>query len=177
MEHSQGGFTPISEAIDRLIQKITLTVAWVYVALMLVIMLQVVLRKGFSSGLIALEELQWHLYAVGVMFGLAYAQTTDSHIRVDLFYGRFSQRTKCCIEVLGILFLVMPFLAVVFFHSLDFVYDAWRTNESSDAPSGLPWRWLIKGVIPVTFALLALSFVSRLLRDLEQLMRGAHSWK
>jgi len=163
---------PLADAIDRLIQRIGLSVAWVYVLLVLVIMLQVILRKGFSSGLIALEELQWHLYAIGVMFGLSYAQTTNSHIRVDLFYSHFRARTKRWVEVIGILTLVLPFILVVFLHSLDFVADSWRINEHSDAPSGLPWRWLIKGTIPVTFALLGLAVVSRLIRDLTLLVKG-----
>lgn len=163
---------PLADGIDRFIQRIGLTVAWTYVVLVLVIILQVVLRKGFASGLIALEELQWHLYAVGVMFGLSYAQTTNSHIRVDLLYSGFRARTKQWVEVLGILFLVLPFIAVVFLHSLDFVADSWRINEHSSAPSGLPWRWLIKGTIPVTFALLGLAVISRLIRDVTLLLRG-----
>jgi len=163
---------PLADGIDRFIQRIGMSVAWVYVLLVLVIMLQVILRKGFSSGLIMLEELQWHLYAVGVMFGLSYAQTTNSHIRVDLFYSHFRAKTKHLIEILGILFLVLPFVAIVFMHSLDFVADSWRINEHSSAPSGLPWRWLIKSAIPVTFGLLGLAVVSRLIRDTTLLFRG-----
>ncbi len=163
---------PLADTIDRLIQRITLGIGWSYVLLVLVIILQVTLRKGFSQGLIALEELQWHLYAIGVMFGLAYAQTTDAHIRVDLLHGRFKTRSKRLIEILGILFLLLPFIVVIFLHSLDFLHDSWRINESSSAPSGLPWRWLIKGVIPVSFALLALAVLSRLYREIILLKRG-----
>lgn len=163
---------PLADGIDRFIQRIGMSVAWVYVLLVLVIMLQVILRKGFSSGLIMLEELQWHLYATGVMFGLSYAQTTNSHVRVDLFYSRLRARTKHLVEIIGILFLVLPFIAIVFLHSLDFVADAWRINEHSSAPSGLPWRWLIKSVIPVSFGLLGLAVVSRLIRDTTLLLRG-----
>ncbi len=162
----------LADSLDRFIQRIGMSIAWIYVLLVLVIILQVVLRKGFASGLIALEELQWHLYAVGVMFGLSYAQTTNSHIRVDLFYSHFRARTKRVIEVIGILTLVLPFVAIVFLHGLDFVADSWRINEHSSAPSGLPWRWLIKGTIPVTFALLGLAVISRLIRDLTLLAKG-----
>ncbi|MGB0466382.1 MAG: TRAP transporter small permease subunit [Pontibacterium sp.] len=163
---------PLADGIDRFIQRIGLTVAWAYVALVLVIMLQVILRKGFASGLIALEELQWHLYGVGVMFGLSYAQTTNSHIRVDLFYSRFRAKTKYFIEIIGICILVLPFISIIFLHSLDFVADSWRINEHSSAPSGLGWRWLIKSVIPITFALLGLAMISRLIRDTTLLLRG-----
>ncbi|RVU30444.1 TRAP transporter small permease subunit [Neptunomonas marina] len=163
---------PLSDMIDRFIQRIGVTVAWCYVLLVLVIILQVILRKGFSNGLVALEELQWHLYAIGVMFGLSYAQTTNSHIRVDLFYSHFRAKTKHIIEILGILILVLPFVVIIFLHSLDFFYESYRINESSESPSGLPYLWAMKGVIPVTFGLLGLAVLSRLYRDVVLLFRG-----
>jgi len=162
----------LADRIDAAIRRLTLGIGWCYVLLVLVIILQVILRKGFSHGLIVLEELQWHLYAIGVMFGLALAQTNDAHIRVDLFHTGFRTRTKRIIEIVGILVLLLPFIGVIFLHSLDFVADAWRINESSSAPSGLPWRWLIKGTIPVSMALLALAVLSRLYREVVLLARG-----
>ena len=140
--------------------------AWVYLVLMLVILAQVVMRYGFGHGLVALEELQWHLYAIGVMFGVSYAQVLDAQVRVDPIHGRLSARHQRWVEVLGILLLALPFVAVVFIHSLDFVADAWRTSETSSAPLGLPARWAIKAVIPISFGLLGLALISRLLREL-----------
>lgn len=163
---------PVADQLDGFILKFSHLVAWCYAALILTIITQVVLRKGFSNGLIALEELQWHLYAVGVMFGVSYAQINNAHVRVDLFHSGFSLRTKRIIEITGTLTLILPFIGVVFLHSLDFVADSWRINESSDSPSGLPWRWVIKSVIPFSFALLALAVISRLIRDSVQLARG-----
>ena len=163
---------PLADKIDSFIQRIGMSVAWCYVLLVLVIILQVVLRKGLHSGLIVLEELQWHLYAVGVMFGLSFAQVNNSHIRVDLFYTHFRTRTKRIIEILGTIFLVMPFIVIIFLHGMDFFHESYRINESSSSPSGLPYRWIIKGVIPVTFALLGLAVLSRLYREIVLLKRG-----
>jgi TRAP-type mannitol/chloroaromatic compound transport system permease small subunit len=163
---------PLADSIDRGIQKIGHLFAWAYVALVFIIIAQVVLRKGFSSGLIMFEELEWHLYAVGVMFGLSYAQTTNAHIRVDLFYSSFRSSTKHVIEILGILLLVLPFISVIFIHSLDFVADSFRINEHSESPSGLPYRWLIKSVIPASMLLLGLAVLSRLYRDTVLLFKG-----
>ncbi len=162
----------VADCIDAFIRKIGHLIAWVYVALVLVIITQVFLRKGLSSGLIILEELQWHLYAIGVMFGMSYAQINNAHVRVDLIYGGLRIRNKRIIDIIGILVLVLPFITVIFIHSLDFVADSWRINESSDSPSGLPWRWAIKSVIPLSFAMLALAVVSRLIRDVVLLFRG-----
>jgi len=166
---------PLADSIDRFIQKVGKTVAWVYVLLIITIILQVVLRKGFSSGLVVLEELQWHLYAIGVMFGLSFAQTTNSHIRVDIFYARLSPKTKSIIDICGILLLMLPFIGVIFLHSLDFVYDAWRIGERSDSPSGLPYRWIVKAVIPLSMFLLALGMFAKLLREIQFLIKGEQS--
>lgn len=163
---------PLADSIDRMVQKIGHLIAWAYVVLVLIIITQVILRKGFSSGLIIFEELQWHLYATGVMFGLSYAQTTNSHIRVDLFYSHFRAKTKNIIEILSILFMVLPFIAVIFIHSLDFVAESYRINEHSESPSGLPYRWIIKSVIPLSMALLAVAVLSRLYRDTVLLFKG-----
>ncbi len=172
-EHLDPTHVPISDAIDNFIRSVGHVVCWVNGLLVFIIILQVVLRYGFNSGIVMLEELQWHLYAIGVMFGISYAQVNDSHIRVDILHLKFSDRTKRKIEVFGILFLVLPFIFVIISHSLDFVFEAWRLNEHSDAPLGLPWRWAIKAVIPVSFSLFAMASISRLIRDTVVLSRGS----
>lgn len=160
-----------ADRIDAILYRIGYVMGWSYVLLILVIILQITLRKGFDSGLIKLEELQWHLYAIGMMFGLAAAQVKDSHVRVDLFYSRFSAKTRYAIEVLGICSLLMPFLVVVFLNSLDYAWESWRVGEGSDAAAGLPYRWFLKAVIPVSFALMILAALSRLSRDFTLLIR------
>jgi TRAP-type mannitol/chloroaromatic compound transport system permease small subunit len=100
------------------------------------------------------------------MMGLSYAQSTDSHIRVDIIAEKLSERTVRKWEIFGILFLLLPFIYIVFIHSLDFFADAWRINEHSDAPLGLPWRWAIKSVIPISFFMLTLATISRFVRDI-----------
>lgn len=159
--------------IDGLLKAIGRLMAWSTLLLMAVILLQVVMRYGFGNGLVALEELQWHLYAIGVMFGLSYAQALDAQVRVDPIYGRLSAPARRWIEVIGILLLALPFVVIVFMHSLDFVADAWRTSERSPAPLGLPARWLIKAVIPVSFGLLGVALLNRLLAELGGCQRTA----
>lgn len=158
--------------IDRTILAIGNVLSWGAVILVLVIILQVVLRYGFRHGLVILEELQWHLYAVGVMFGLSYAQVKDTHIRVDIMHMRLSERSQRIVEILGIVFLLLPFCYVMISHSIDFLADSWRVNERSDAPLGLCCRWAIKAVIPLSIGLLALAAVSRLIHDFVALTRG-----
>ena len=162
------------DLLDKVILSIGHVVMWSNVALVVVIILQVVLRYGFGKGLVVLEELQWHLYAIGIMFGASYAQVLDSHIRVDIIHSHLSDRWKMRWDLFGIVFLLLPFVVVIFLQSLDFVEESFRLGESSDAPLGLPWRWAIKGVIPVSFALLVVATISRAVRIVTNPGRPQH---
>lgn len=160
------------DALDGFIRGIGHVVMWSNGVLIIVIILQVVLRYGFNHGLVILEELQWHLYALGIMFGASYAQMTDSHIRVDIIHARLSEKWKCRWDLFGTFFLLLPFLIIIFLQGLDFLNESWKVNERSDAPMGLPWRWAIKSVIPISFGLLVVATVSRTVRIFAFLRRG-----
>ena len=122
-----------ADFIDAIIRSIGHFFMWANILLIAVIILQVVLRYGFGHGLVLLEELQWHLYALGIMFGASYAIMMDSHIRVDIIHARLSQKWRNRWDLFGIVFLLLPFAIMVFHQSLDFVYESWRVNERSDA--------------------------------------------
>ena len=160
------------DGLDTFIRRTGHVVMWTNGILIFAIILQVVLRYGFGRGLVVLEEIQWHLYALGIMIGASYAMMMDSHIRVDIIHARLSKKWKLRWDLFGIVFLLLPFIIMVFHQSLDFVYEAWRVNEHSDAPMGLPWRWLIKSVIPISFGLLFVAAISRLVRIVAQLRRA-----
>jgi len=161
-----------SDALDSMIRAIGHVVMWTNVILIVVIILQVILRYGFGRGLVVLEELQWHLYAIGIMFGASYAQVLDSHIRVDIIHARLSDKWKMRWDLFGIIFLLMPFIFIIFNQSLTFAAESFRLGESSDAPLGLPWRWVIKSVIPISFALLGVATISRAVRIITNLRRA-----
>lgn len=162
----------ICDSLDKFVMGIGHVAMWANCILVFVIILQVILRYGFGQGLVTLEELQWHLYAVGIMFGASYAMTLDSHIRVDIVHARLSKKWQDRWDLFGIVFLLLPFVIIIFHQSLDFVYESWRVGERSDAPMGLPFRWLIKSVIPASFGLLIISVISRALRIIHNLKRG-----
>lgn len=167
--NTSGPELPLADAIDRLLLRLGHAVAWLFLLLMLVILAQVTLRRGFSAGQIALEELQWHLYAIGVLIGAVYAQASNSHVRVDVLHAHFSRAWQYRIEILGMLVLLLPFLGVILFHGIELVQESWRIGERSLAPAGLPWRWLIKSMIPLTAVLLIVAALNRIYRDVASL--------
>ena len=155
--------------IENAIGKIGRWCSALNVILIAAIIVQVVLRYGFGLGLVQLEELQWHLYAVNVIFGMSYCQVADSHIRLDVLHDRFSRRTKEKIELVGIIILLMPLIYVIFIHSVDFLWEAIRTNERSDSPVGLCCRWIPKSLIPIAMIMLFLSATARVVKAFSYL--------
>ncbi len=161
---------PVVAFLNAIVKRVAETTAWLNVVLIGVILIQVVMRYGFNRGLVPLEELMWHLYAIAFMFGMAYSITNDSHIRVDIVHMNLPRRAQHILEVLGILLLLFPFLWILFDHSVGWAYEAWRVNEASANPTGLPYRWIIKSVVPNTAVLMFLAALARLIQEVLLLM-------
>lgn len=162
--HTELPHTPLSHGFDRFINAVASIAHWSWVLLMGVILLNVILRYAFGEGHIELEEMQWHLYAIGWLVGLSFCYVADDHVRVDLLHERLGLRTRAVIELLGILFLLLPFALTVLWYALPFVQYSFETREISMAPGGLPYRWAIKAVLLLGFALLLIAMLSRLSR-------------
>jgi TRAP-type mannitol/chloroaromatic compound transport system permease small subunit len=161
--------TALSRAIDRVIVRIGETSSWIWTILMLLIIYQVIQRYAFGLGSIKMEEMQWHLFAVGFMLGIPFTEVAERHVRVDAFAEHWPRRLRLWIELLGILLLLIPFSAFVAWWAVPYALHSWEVNEISSAPDGLPFRYVLKGFIIVTFVLLAAAGISRLSRVIAAL--------
>lgn len=157
-------FAFTTSRIEATLDRITAALSWVWLALISVIVLAVVLRYVFGIGLIQLEELQWHLYALGFLVGLVACTTRDRHVRVDVLREWMSQRTRDWVDLYGILLLQLPFLVLVFWSALPFAADSFAVGERSASAGGLPFRWLLKSVLPLSFVLLGVATLSQLVQ-------------
>jgi TRAP-type mannitol/chloroaromatic compound transport system permease small subunit len=155
----------IEAALDRL----TAAFSWVWLALISVIVVAVLLRYVFGIGLIELEELQWHLYAFGFLMGLVACTTQDRHVRVDVLRERMPKRLRNWVDLYGILLLQLPFLVLVLWSALPFVADSFAVGERSASAGGLPLRWLLKSVLPLSFTLLFVATLSQLVHVWQRL--------
>jgi len=163
--------TRVSRWLEPLLIRVGHWISWLWVILLAVIVLNVTLRYLFGEGRIEFEEIQWHLYATGFLLGMSYAYQADAHIRVDVLHERFSPTTQAWIELYGIVLLLLPFLALVLIFSVPFVWQSFKLSEVSQAPGGLPLRWLIKAMLPLGFLLLLLAALSRLTRVWAQIFQ------
>jgi len=157
-------YNRISRPLDRLLVAIGQASAWLWLAVLLVVLANVFSRFALSRGSIALEEMSWHLFGVALMLALAYAVVRDDHVRVDVLRERFSLRSQAWIELVAIVLLALPVIALMIDALIPYAYKAYLYNERSQAPSGLPHRFIFKSVLPIGLALVALALLSRALR-------------
>lgn len=153
--------TALSRAIDRAIRWIGEQASWLWLVLVLVIIVQVAMRYVLGRGSIMLEELQWHIYGVGYLLGIAYAAQLDRHVRIDVVAEHWRPRRRAWVELIGICLFLLPFCAAVVIEGAKLALTAWHLNEISAAPDGLSHRWAIKAFIPLGFVLVAMAAVSR----------------
>ncbi len=146
-----------------------------YLAAILVVILSLLvaydaaMRYLFSAGSIALQEIEWHLFDVVFLLGLTYALKHDKHVRVDIFFERYSQNTRMIVQILSMLLLVIPFSLLFLNDALDMTYQSYLQHEVSSDPGGLTHRWLIKAMLAFAFVLLILQALSEVLKAYHRL--------
>jgi TRAP-type mannitol/chloroaromatic compound transport system permease small subunit len=160
--------------LEQLFNRFSDLMGWVAGVLNLLMLLNVfydaITRYFFSSGSIALQEMEWHLFAMVFLFGIAYGLKEDAHVRVDVLYDRFSPRWKAIVNIGGTLLFLLPLSVLIIEGSVWYVQEAYNSGEVSGDPGGLPYRWLIKIVIPASFVFLVVSATGFIIRNTNVLL-------
>ncbi len=146
--------------------------AWLVLGMVLIIGFDVAMRYLFQAGSVGLQELEWHLFALVFLLGAGYTFKHDGHVRVDIFYHsrHMDSHRRAWVDLLGGLFLLLPFCLLIIISSLPFVSSAFTIGEGSPDPGGLPYRFLLKAAIPLGFSLLLLQGVAHMLRSIQILL-------
>jgi len=132
----------------------------------------VVMRYFFNDVSIGMQELEWHLFAAMFMFGIGYTLKEDGHVRVDVFYDRFSVKTQSIINIIGSLLFALPFTVLIIYFSIDYAYEAYEMGEKSADPGGLSHRWIIRSVIPVSSVYLVACILHVVLEQINNFSHG-----
>jgi TRAP-type mannitol/chloroaromatic compound transport system permease small subunit len=150
----------LADGIDWFIDLVGRIISWLALAVALVMGANVFMRYGLSIGFIWSQELEWHLLVPLTLIGMSYALRHGEHVRVDVLFANFSDRTKLAINVVSAVIAIIYCLLVIWL-SLDFVKQSWDLGEGSPNPGGLPALYLMKAMIPLGFALLFLQSVAQ----------------
>ena len=154
----------VADGIDRLTVAVGRAVAWLILFVVLVQFALVVARYAFSLGSIRFTESVIYAHATLFMLAAAWTLQAGGHVRVDVFYADASPRTKARIDLAGALLLLLPFALVVLWVSVPFAARSWAILERSQETSGLPLVFVLKTLIPLFAAMLALQGVSQAIR-------------
>ncbi|TLP39292.1 TRAP transporter small permease subunit [Arcobacter arenosus] len=157
----------LERGFDKFADIIGLVTAFAMVLMILNVFYDVVMRYFFKSGSIAMQEMEWHLFSVIILIGISYTLKEDGHVRVDLVYDRLSPRKKAMINMFGAIVFILPISILVGIDSLAPVREALNTMEGSGDPGGLPYRWIVKALIPLSFLLLIITTIGFFIKNLN----------
>ena len=153
--------------MDRIINAIGYLTGILLILMILNVAYDVVMRYAFHNSSIGMQEVEWHLFAVIILYGTGYALRHNAHVRVDFLYDRFHFKTKALINIFGTLLFLIPLALLIIYGSYEFVMDAYTTNEISEDPGGLPYRWMIKAQIPLAFIFLLFCAVNYIISNIN----------
>lgn len=152
------GCEAINERLGRIL-------SWLTLSMVLVTFAVVVLRYAFDIGWIWLQETITFMHAVLFLGAAAYTLKHDGHVRVDILYRRFSERTRARIDMWGTLLLLLPVCVFIFYVSWEYVADSWSIREGSREAGGLGGVFLLKTMMLVMAALMLLQGLAMVLRS------------
>ena len=144
------------KAIEKILHSLGYLTAAVLAVLVALVVYDALMRYLFSGGSVALQELEWHLFDIVILLGIAYALKENAHVRVDIFYASFSHKTKALVNMIASLLFILPFSLLLIYLGVDFVTLSFVQNETSSNPGGLEYRFLVKSLLPLAFVFVSL---------------------
>lgn len=160
-----GQLEKLARGLDSVVEIAGRVGGWCGFGLLVVMASNVLLRYVFNTGSVAMQELEWHLMAPVSLLCIAFAIKHEGHIRVDILYARMSPRGQQVIDLISCVCALL--LCIIIVHlSIPYVMQAYNIGERSPDPGGLPYRWIVKSMIPLGFFFLGLQSLASVFRAL-----------
>ena len=163
----------VSRAIDRINDYFGQFATWMVLIATLISAGNAASRYLFSASSNAWLEIQWYLFAGIVLLGGPYVLKLNEHVRVDLFYGMMSERTRLWIDLIGGILFLLPICLIMIYFTWPWFVESWTINEASMNAGGL-LRWPVKLLLPIGFALMALQGISEIIKRIQALITHSH---
>ncbi len=158
--------------IDVITEVLGKGVAWLTLLMVLLTFSIVVLRYGFNLGWIAMQESVLYFHGFVFMLGAAYTLKHDGHVRVDIFYQKYSAKQKAWLNIFGSILLLLPVCIFIFFISFNYVISSWQIMEQSSEAGGLPLVYLNKSLILLLAITLILQGLAEITRNVLNLIQS-----
>lgn len=172
-----GKIKPENTAFARLVGRINdfsgAFVAYWSVIAVFVYYYEVIARYVFNSPTNWAHESMFLMFGAQYLLAGGFCLREDAHVRVDVFYMRFSARTKALVDVLTSVFFFI-FAASLMTSGWTFFMDSFQVREVSFTEWGIQY-YPVKLTLAAGALLLLLQGVARLLHDLSMLGKGAEA--
>lgn len=155
----------VGNGISLLNEWVGKAASWLTLFLVLIVGIDVISRYFFNTTKNWVLELEWYLFATIFLLGASNALKQDKHVRVDLFYSKFSKKDKALVNFWGTLLFLIPWCSFVMISSFNYAYESFVIGERSPNPGGLPALYLIKGMIPLGSFLLLMQGIALLINS------------
>ena len=151
-------------AVNKLVGRV---LSFLLVLMTLNVFYDVIMRYFFQNSSVGMQEMEWHLFSIVFLFGISVGLLGEGHVRVDFLYDRYSVKTKALVNIIGTIFFLLPLALLIFLGSFEFVQDAYTSGEISEDPGGLPYRWVIKAMIPISFGWLVFCSIGYAIKNIN----------
>ncbi len=160
--------------VSRLNEAVGKFAALLNLLMIALVCFDVVVRYVLKKTSAFFYEMEWHLFSMVFLLAAGWTLLHDRHVRVDIFYTRFSKRSKALADVMGTIVFLLPFCIVILATAIPYTLNAFVSGEASPDAGGLPYRWVIKSMIVVGAGLLLLQGVAQLIENLTTLAKKEH---
>lgn len=160
------------DRIDRIFLRMGEGISLLNVVLVVLIVLDVIARYFLSVSEAWTMELEWHIFSLIFLFGVIYTFQYDDHVRVDVWYNERPEKIKLWVNIAGTVLFLIPWCLIVIYTSFHYALHSFHMGERSADPGGLPYRYLIKFGIVVSFSLLLFYAVLYLMKCIWKLRSG-----
>jgi TRAP-type mannitol/chloroaromatic compound transport system permease small subunit len=157
----RAGFLWLPDVLDRLARLLCGAALTVLTGSVLLIVL---LRYGFGTGFIQLQDLAVYAFALVVIFSLPVCLAQGGHVRVEVFAERMSPRYLRRADAVALVLFLTPVFGLVIWADAPQLAYSWSIREASVETGGLPGLFLVKTALPVAAGMMILQGLAAVLR-------------
>jgi TRAP-type mannitol/chloroaromatic compound transport system permease small subunit len=162
----------IESFFDKFSNALGYLTAFATVLMVINVFVDAMMRYLFNWGSVGLQEMEWHLLSVIILLGISFTLMEEGHVRVDVVYDRLGHKKRAVINIIGTIMFTMTFSLLIATGSLDFVIESFTSGETSNDPGGLPYRWIVKSLIPFSFFLLTFMAIGYIVKNINLFLHG-----
>ena len=168
MEH----LNRVSKVIDGISEWSGKGASWLVLILTVVLGYEVLLRYAFNAPTKWVFDVSYMLGGSYFLLGEAYTLLKGRHVRIDIFYGRFSTRNKALVDIIFYLLFFFPLWAVLLYLLIPYVYFSWKIGERSMQGYWMPIIYPFKTVMLIGIFLFLLQGISEFIRSILVIRKG-----